>query len=71
MPLLGADTSKDNFHLPCTESLSKKKNTEAAIIAIYPVKNVNAIGSSLGIAITSAKIIIKDLGFKIKFERYN
>jgi hypothetical protein len=39
------DTSKEVFHLSLTRLRSKKKKTEAAIIAIKPTKNVKITGS--------------------------
>ena len=56
MKVIKAETKSDNFHLSETLDLSKKKKIEAAIIAMYPVKNVNATGSSFGIVSISMDI---------------
>ena len=72
MPVIKPDTNNDSFHFPSTELRSKKKNTDAANMAIYPVKKVNAIGSSFGIAKTSKFNMINKLeGYLINVEELN
>jgi hypothetical protein len=41
MNVIKPDTKIDVFHLLSNEFIERKKNADAAIIAIHPTKNVN------------------------------